>query len=187
MNPRDNTLPDLVFTTDDSERCKRSIKSKGFATVESFDDWEPLAVRTWFLSEGGIDWVRVALLVEDIRDGGTEDERNSSERKSDSDCRGIAEGDHCRVGNVREGVLRRLNRLQRFRGSRARYYWLECHKKGLISAGMLGRPSPKYNSMINKRTLAAVAGHVTEVISHSSLSEIRPKLLVTGPSRIVAI
>jgi hypothetical protein len=44
MNPRDNTLPDLVFTTDDSERCRRSIKSKGFATVESFDDREPLAV-----------------------------------------------------------------------------------------------------------------------------------------------
>lgn len=99
MNPRDSTLPDLVFTTDDSERCRRSIKSKGLDTVESLDDWEPLAVRTWFLSEGGIDRGREVVLLEDILDRGAEDERNSSERTLASACgRDIAD---CTVKNVR--------------------------------------------------------------------------------------
>lgn len=137
MNPRDSTLPDLVLTTDSSERCRRSIKSKGFATVESFDDWEPLAVRAWFpseggigplavrawfLSEGGIDWVReVALLTEDIRDGGTEDERISSERTLASACRrDIADAV---LHTVQSSVCNiRLNRVKQPIRSRARYY-----------------------------------------------------------------
>ena len=130
MNPRDNTLPDLVFTTEDSERCRKSIKSKGFAPVESLDSWfkEPLAERTWFLRDGGIDWVREALLAEGIRGGGTEDERISSERILASVCRDIADGVHCAESGTLGKVTIRLNKLKQPIRSRASYFW--CHKQG---------------------------------------------------------
>lgn len=172
MNPRDNTLPDLVFTTEDSERCRKSIKSKGFATVESFDNWEPLAVRTWFLREGGIDWVREALLTEDIRGGGTEDERISSERMLARECRDIADGVHCAESETfREGVHTtiRLNKVKQPIRSRARYYWR--HKQGTGDrASAVGLRNMYSGLAVNYRSRWQVAGRLefttTGKISH---------------------
>lgn len=81
-------------------------------------------MRKWFLRDGGIDCVREALLTEDIRDGGTEDGRISSERILANVCRDIADGVHCVESETLEKVpvSIRLNKVEQPIRSRADYY-----------------------------------------------------------------